>query len=334
MAGGLQLSAAIADARLMRRARGRGAIFTLHHVRPHVARAFEPNRHLEVTPEFLSVAIRQLASDGYEFVPLADVAERLAMPAARPFAAFTLDDAYRNNAEHALPVFAAHGVPFTVFVAQGFAERTHSLWWETLALILGRAREISFDFGAGVETLSLRSVLEKLSGFERFVPFVTCGPDEAAAIARIDALARQHGIDPLALTAELTMAPDDLRALAAHPLASLGAHTVSHRAISRLPPQEARLEIQQSAGYLEDLTGKRPVAIAYPYGTSQAICARDQTAAAELGLTVGVTTRPGTLQAEDLNRLTALPRISLNGYFQRARYVSALASGIPFRLGR
>ncbi|WP_205909105.1 polysaccharide deacetylase family protein [Neorhizobium lilium] len=334
MAGGLQLSAAMAVAGLMPQARGLGAIFTLHHVRPHDRRAFEPNRHLEVTPDFLSSAIEQLRSDGYEFVRLSDIPRLLAEPAGRPFAAFTLDDAYRNNAEHALPVFAAHDVPFTIFVAQGFAERTHTLWWETLTDILGREREIRFDFGAGEESVPLTSVHQKLAAFERFVPLVMTGKDEAGAISRIDALARLHGIDPLAITADLTMSPDELKALFDHPLVDYGAHTVSHRAISRLSPEEARYEMQQSADYLQALTGERPVSIAYPYGTAQAICERDQAAARELGLTVGVTTRPGTLHAVDLNRLTALPRISLNGYFQRARYVSALASGIPFRLGR
>jgi peptidoglycan/xylan/chitin deacetylase (PgdA/CDA1 family) len=333
MAGGLHVAAALAGAGLMAKARGRGALFTLHHVRPKQAQTFEANAHLEVTPEFLDAAIARLKSEGYDFIPLADVPARMASPTSQPFAVFTLDDGYRNNQQHALPVFARHNVPFTVFIAQGFAERTHSLWWETLAVLLNQESEITFDFGQGPEMMDLGSRVRKLDAFDRFARHVR-SQDEVTAVAAIDALCRQRGIDPLKITAELTMDREELKRFAADPLVSLGAHTVSHRAVGRLSADVATAEMRQSAEWLEALTGQRPRTIAYPYGDPASVTERDYQIALKLGFEVAVTTQPGTLGDRLVDRLTGLPRISLNGFFQEPRYVSALASGIPFSIGR
>src|SRR5690606_20335062 len=45
------------------------------------------------------------------------------------FACFTIDDGYRDNFHHALPVFRRFDCPFTVFVATGIIDRTAELWW-------------------------------------------------------------------------------------------------------------------------------------------------------------------------------------------------------------
>ena len=92
--------------------------------------------------------------------------------------------------------------------------------------------------------------------------------------------------------------------------------------------------MQASAERLECITGIRPAAFAYPYGFSPAVSVREHRIATELGFAVAVTTDAGTLDASSFNTPTALPRISLNGLYQKRKYVSALASGIPFKLLR
>lgn len=333
IAGGLEAAYLLSSAGFMRNARGRGAIFTLHHVRPFNPRTVEPNGHLEITPEFLDTAIQRLRADGYDFIALSEVPARLANPGTRPFACFTLDDGYRNNAEFALPVFERHGVPFTIFINEGFADRTHSIWWETVAALINQETSVDFDFGNGVEKVDLSTAKGKLDAFDRFATFIEKGCEQQA-VERLDATARTYAIDPLAMTETLTMDRAQLRELAQHPLASLGAHTVSHRALVRLAPDVAGHEMQRSADWLQKVTGIRPNTIAYPYGTKAAVSAREQAIARELGFSVAVTTQPGTLCPNCLERLTGLPRISLNGFYQQQRYVAALASGIPFALTR
>ncbi len=327
---GLELAGGLGRAGLMAGARGRGAIFTLHHVRPKVPRAFDPNAHLEITPEFLDGAITRLKQGGYRFIALDDLPTMLAVGDEAPFACFTLDDGYRNNLDHALPVFARHGVPFTVFVSGGFVDRSHTLWWETLADLLSATGRFRFDFGRGMETLDVESHADKQAMFARIASHIH-SREESGAVAALDAAALEQGIDAFAIAKALTLDEAGLRRLAQGPLASLGAHTISHRAIARLDDEEAVREIEASAARVEKITGKRPRCFAYPYGDRPAVSPRDHRLVAGLGFEVAVTTMPGTLTAAA--PLHALPRISLNGHFQRPRYVSALASGIPFRLG-
>lgn len=336
IAGGLDVALLLKSLGAMKSAAGLGAIFTLHHVRPHTPLPFEPNRHLEITPQFLDRTIRELKAEGRIFVSLEELPQRIAdAQAGGPrFVAFTLDDGNRNNVDYALPVFERHNVPLTIFVAKGLSERTHSMWWETLAALFGQQYALAFDFGRGRQQIDLSEPDAKQLGFERFAAFVH-QRDEMEAVSAIDALAEEHGIQPLEIVRSLIMDGQDLWRLSNHPLVSLGAHTVSHRALARLSAAEVAFEIRESADYVAAITGARPRTIAYPYGTADAVSTRDGQIAGGLGFTVGVTTRPGTILPTATGAMALLPRISLNGYYQKTRYVEALASGIPMRmLGR
>ncbi len=333
--GGLEFAHLAGRAGLMASARGMGAIFTLHHVRPRTPQAFDPNAHLEITPDFLEAAIEHLKEEGYQFVALADMPARLAIArAGERFAAFTLDDGYRNNAVHAQPVFTRHRVPFTVFVTPGLACKTHGIWWETLTDLLRAVPHLEFDFGSGPVTMPLATPFQKQAAYDRFARFVQSDMEEASAIARLDAAAKAHGVDPLMITERLVMREPELKSLVLNPLASIGAHTMSHRALSRLGDEEARREMDQSAESIAAITGQRPETFAYPYGDRAAVSPREPRLARELGFRIAVTTQPGTLSPRSFDMPAALPRISLNGLYQKPKYVGALASGIPFRLLR
>ncbi len=330
--GGLEAVALSRAWRPWPAAGGRGLVFTLHHVRPAETKPHDPNALLSVTPQFLDQAIQAARESGLTPVALQDLPALLADPAdSRRFVSFTLDDGYRDNAEHAAPVFRRQGVPYTIFITRGFVERTHSLWWETAKELTATATEIAFDFGGGLETVPIATAAEKQAAFERLSRFIQSG-DEDAAIEKLDRAARTHGVDPLGITDRLVMDADELRELTKDPLAHFGAHTLSHVALARVDEARLRREISGSADAVETYVGKRPTTFAYPYGFPAAVGEREFRVLNELGFAVGVTTQPGVLGPWSVERPTAISRVSLNGLYQKKRYVKALISGIPFRL--
>ncbi len=311
---------------------GRGLIFTLHHVRPAGPEPFAPNALLSVTPQFLDRAIEACAESGLTPVTLEDLPARLSDPAdTRRFVSFTLDDGYRNNAEHAAPVFRRHGVPFTIFVTGGFVERTRSAWWETAEALIRGTNEAEFDFGDGPEKVAMRTVAEKDAAFHRFSRFVQT-EDEDEAVARIDRLAATHGVDPLGIVDRLVMEAGELRELSRDPLAHFGAHTLTHVNLRRVDEARLAAELAGSAAAVADYTGRAPQSLAYPYGYATAVGEREFRAAAAAGFKVAVTTQPGVLGPGRPERPMALGRVSLNGLYQKKRLVKALISGIPFKL--
>ena len=330
--GGLEAVSLLSRTGLMAGARGMGAIFTLHHVRPAQHKIFDPAAHLTITPEFLDASITRLKRDGHVPVALKDLPEFLARPdRPGPAMVFTLDDGYRDNNDHARPVFEKHGIPYTIFVSGGFVDRTHTIWWETAEQLIGQIDEFSFDYGAGDVTLPTRTLLEKYAVFDRLHKALACA-EQSAIVARLDAKAREAGICPIGIVDREVMEEAELRQLAATKLADLGAHTIGHMNLAHLEADQMRSEIVRSAERVAVITGETPQTMAYPYGDRCAAGPREYQAARELGFRLAVTTNPGVLNRQSLQDLFSLHRISLNGYYQKSRYVGALASGIPFAL--
>ena len=95
---------------------GMGVIFTLHHVRPWTEKTLALNRILEVTPEFLDAVLDQVQAADLDVVSLDEAMRRLKAGEGRRFVSFTFDDGYRDNLEHAYPLFKRRSLPLTLFV--------------------------------------------------------------------------------------------------------------------------------------------------------------------------------------------------------------------------
>jgi len=310
--------------------RGAGVIFMLHHVDPAPPQEFEPNRILKVTPSFLDSVIGEVREAGFDIVPLDQVRERLEQgESARPFACFTLDDGYRDNLEHAYPIFRRHCAPFTIYVPSDFADGRGDFWWLTIEKVLRAASTITLSMHGETRHFRLSTAEEKDAAHHEIYWWLRSLP-EAQARAVVAELAADHGINPKIAHQKLVMSWDELRDLADDPLVTIGAHTKGHFALAKLGDEAAHDEMAESISRIEHELGVACRHFSYPYGCEKSAGEREFRLAEELGMETAVTTQKGLLYADQVHELTALPRLSLNGDYQDLRYVKALLTGVPF----
>ncbi len=312
--------------------RGAGAILMLHQVSPGEPADFEPNRILRVTPDFLDQTIRQVLESGFEVLSLDEVSARLKSgQSGRRFVAFTLDDAYKDNLVYAYPVFKKYGLPFTVYAPTDYIDGKGELWWLGLERALGALATADIIMDGEQQTFPLTTAREKNLAYDRIYWWLR-SIDETVARQKVRELCANAGICLNALCRELIMDWDELRHLAADPLVTIGGHTRRHYAVSRLGAGAARSDIVEGLSRLEAEL-QRPIRhFSFPFGDERSAGPRDFAMVRDLGLATAVTTRKGVVRPEHKDALHALPRLSLNGDYQHARYVDVLLSGVPFHL--
>ena len=321
-----------ADRLLAGRYGGLGVILTLHHVRLATDRVFAENRLLEITPGFLEGVLRLLRSLDYDIIPIDQVKKRLETDgSARRFAVLTFDDGYRDTRDYALPILKRYDAPFAVYAVPGFADRTTPLWWLDLEDAVRARDTIDMDIAGRRFVHPTRTPAEKIAGFRRlYWALRALGDPEASHL--VATMAADAGIDTIGRVARLCMDWSELRDLARDPLATIGAHSLSHPRLKTLPDAEAQREIIASKSRVEQELGRPIRHFAYPVGDVTSAGVRDFAFARAAGFETAVTTRPGTLVAEHALHLTALPRLSVNGLFQSVEQMRALLSGLPMAL--
>ncbi len=307
---------------------GVGAILTLHHVRPPRPDRFQPNRLLEVTPRFLTRVVKTLRRSGLDLISLDEMHRRVTEgDFSRHFVCLTFDDGGRDTLQWAYPILKEAGVPFAVYIPTSFPDRLGELWWLVLEAVIARNDRIGLAIGGQDRKFDCRTVAEKRALYDEIYWWLRGRPTEAELRDVVRSLAAFYHVDIAAFCQDLCMSWSELANLAADPLVTIGAHTVNHPMLAKLAKETVRSEMDLSRSVIEAALAVRPQHLSYPFGDRSSAGIREFEIAAELGFKTAVTTRPGVLFPEHSQRMTALPRISLNGDYQRIRYVRVLLSG-------
>lgn len=310
---------------------GAGLIMTLHRVEPALDHNFSPNARLTITPDFLETMTEVAKEQGMVPIALCDVKDYIGARHDKPFIAFTLDDAYKNNAQFAAPIFRRHSVPYTIFVSKGLSERTHTMWWETAEQLIRKVDQFWLNIAGENHHFLCNNLAKKHQCFDEFTQLLLKYPEDMVIQALNDA-AQQVGLAALDITAQLVMDRTALLALDKDPLCHLAPHTVSHINLARATPTRLQTEITESAAYIRALTGPTPSSrvFSYPYGKPFATSEAVFNAAAKAQMDYGVITSAGAVKRK-MTRMEwmSLPRMSVNGHYQTRPAAHALLCGVP-----
>ncbi|MTI17349.1 polysaccharide deacetylase [Rhodobacteraceae bacterium RKSG542] len=312
---------------------GCGIIFTLHRVKAADDYVFQPNKELEITPEFLEEVILHVRREGYDIVSLQEAVERINDPgkrSAKRFATFTFDDGYRDNRDVAFPILKKHGVPLTVFICSGLNDRSTQPWWLVLERLVRDNERFELEFEERSLSYDMSTLEAKTIAYRELRLLMISELDEHAQRRFIVAASQAYGFDIAELCKELVLDWDELREWAKEPLVSFEAHTFDHHAMARLSEGERVASISLGMERMQQELGLHPRLFAYPYGGAWAVDDASQKTVEALDFTAAVTTKPGVLKGKAQDNLFALPRVSLNGYFQDLGMLRLLMAGHAF----
>lgn len=201
----------------------------------------------------------------FNIVPLSEAVERLfsgSLPARA--LAITFDDGYADNEAIAAPLLRELGLTATFFVATSYLHG--GVMWndrviEALRVFPGDTLDLS---GIGLGRLELPAPQARRGAIELVLARIKhfeFAKREAAVQAIVDACGNPA-------IPELMMRGDGVKRLVALGM-GVGAHTMSHPILARLPDEAAMEEIGGSREVLQALTGEPIELFAYPNGVPQ-----------------------------------------------------------------
>jgi len=230
----------------------------LHRVVEERSR-LEENRALEITPAFLEQTILNYKSAGYRFVSLDEIQRQVKRwkYKRRKFVCFTLDDGYADNYEQAYPVFQKYHCPFAVYITTDYPDKKALFWWYQLEEVLLKNERLTVN---GVE-YDCSDLEKKNKAFWKIREKIFYSGAEMTLTA-LEKIFKENNcaVNVLALSWE------QIAELAADPLCTIGAHTVSHASLPVLSDDEIRKELSEGKKKIEDRIKKPVKHFSYPYG--------------------------------------------------------------------
>ncbi len=292
---------------------GNGLIFMLHRVLPEKERSvFSLNKGLAITPEKLEEFILLFKNKGYQFISLDDIVTCAENGRKLPekFICFTLDDGYRDNLVHGLPIFKRHQVPFTLYITNCFPNGTAILWWYLFENHAKSFNELILSSSLGQKEFSWVNDADAFNQFAHVSEAIKSIP----AIELKSVLSKSFGLPESAFEKHcksFALSWEEIIQLSKEPLVTIGAHTMNHISVKQQATNLVEEEIQSSKLEIEQYIGKDVCHFAYPFGGTFDVSMRDIEIAKSTGFKTATLNQPGNIFNSSINNTFALFRMPL-----------------------
>jgi peptidoglycan/xylan/chitin deacetylase (PgdA/CDA1 family) len=234
--------------------------------------------HLEVLRQCATpIQLQQLVQTSFDDLPERSVV-------------VTFDDGYADNLYNAKPLLERYAIPATIFLTTGYIGYEREFWWDELDRLLlqpgtlPRALRLSingstyqWDLGEAAHYSEDDSQRHRHWKIRKDAPSSRhhlyrslcelLNPlPEGERQKVLDELLTWAGAQPTSRPTHRPLSLTEVASLAKGELIEVGAHTVTHPALSALPVASQLDEIQGSKTWLEEILDCSVSSFAYPYG--------------------------------------------------------------------
>ena len=213
--------------------RSGAVVFCYHNVVPDdlAGRIGEGWLHVGVT-EFREQV--EWIAKAYTVIPLRELLARLRQGRSLSgLAVLTFDDGYTGVLRHAVPLLRSASLPFTLFPVVSTATEPRPFWWDHLGPLQARERQhLVGALGGDAEQIDT----------------------ENALFAEVD----EDGLPAPWSALRSVLGPD----------CEIGVHTMTHRNLTPLTPEEIAWELTHARARLHEELGIHVPTAAYPYGAA------------------------------------------------------------------
>ena len=208
-------------------------------------------------PRFLAALLSHLRGQGVDIVGPDELTRRLVeQKFQRRFVCLTLDGAYRDHyADDAFPIFKKFSAPFSVFVPTSFPDRLGELWWMVVAAVVAKSTSVAMLLDGREQHVVAVTDGDKRHLYNGLIRWLLTRRDNEEIVTFVRDLAARYGVDIADMRERLCMNWQHIAELAADPLVTIGAQSVTHPILTKLAAKDVEREMRMSRAVIESAIG-------------------------------------------------------------------------------